>query len=218
MRWALSTIGSFAVLGFAGMAHAQSAAPAREGFQIDVRTGFALPMGNFSKDLKLADLTTGQVPVITDIGAKVLPELFVGGYLGVAFGGEAGTAKAACNLNGGGCTSLGFLLGLEAQYHFLPGGSVNPWLGYGIGVESIGLTPGNNGGDTATASGFQFARLMGGADFRINRVFGVGPFVDFSLGKYSTVSGGTAGSDSRDIPETAVHEWLTLGARFVFFP
>ena len=27
---------------------------------------------------------------------------------------------------------------------------------------------------------------MGGADFRLNKTFGLGPFVDFSLGQYST--------------------------------
>jgi hypothetical protein len=49
----------------------------------------------------------------------------------------------------------------------------------------------------------------------VNRVFGVGPFLDLSFARYSTIS---QGSQSQDIPDPATHEWLTVGARFLFFP
>jgi hypothetical protein len=67
--------------------------------------------------------------------------------------------------------------------------------------------------------GFQFARFMGGADFRISRVFGVGPFVDLSMATYTRQTTEIDGvSVKADITESAVHEWLTFGVRFVFFP
>lgn len=67
---------------------------------------------------------------------------------------------------------------------------------------------------------------MGGVDFRLDRVFGLGPFVDFSLGEYTgyLFSPGEYSSDEppdrsyQDIPEKALHEWLMLGIRGVFFP
>jgi hypothetical protein len=222
------------VLGFSGLVSVASAAvaqevpPARTGFQMDVRTGYSIPMGQTglalsgpgtvatSSPVAMSDVTSAQVPFIVDIGGKVIPQLFLGGYFGLAFGGEAGLAKTACEMNGGACVSVGVHLGLEAQYHILPGGPTNPWLGYGFGFESLGVSSGQSNGDNdLTFGGLQFARLMGGVDFRLNRVFGVGPFVDLSFGRYSSVK---SGSVSTDISPTVTHEWLTLGARFVFFP
>ena len=104
-------------------------------------------------------------------------------------------------------------IGIEAQYHILPAGAVNPWIGYGLGWESLSMST-SAGGVTRSSSisGFEFARLMGGVDFRVSRVFGVGPFVDLSMATYSSASNGAT------INDTGTHEWLTLGARFVFFP
>jgi hypothetical protein len=58
---------------------------------------------------------------------------------------------------------------------------------------------------------------MAGVDFRLTRVFGVGPFADLTVGQYSTTS---VDGTSADVPsdQKAAHLWLTIGARFVFFP
>jgi hypothetical protein len=227
MKIGAVVVGLSSLVSFAGVAVAQEVPPARTGFQMDVRTGLSIPMGttgvtgvdantNAPVTLGMSDVSSTQVPFIVDIGAKVIPQLFLGGYFGLAFGGEAGRAKTACEANGGACISVGVHLGIEAQYHILPDASANPWLGYGIGFESLAVSGGsNNNNDTVSFGGVQFARLMGGLDFRLNRTFGVGPFVDLSFGRYSTFK---AGSVSTDISPTATHEWLTLGARFVFFP
>ena len=61
--------------------------------------------------------------------------------------------------------------------------------------------------------------LMAGVDFRLSRVFGLGPFVGFSLGQYSRAHVEVNNtSQDNDIPETAMHQWLTVGLRTVFFP
>ncbi|MEO8904381.1 MAG: hypothetical protein ABI488_18610 [Polyangiaceae bacterium] len=223
MKSGVVVLGLSGLVSLASVAVAQEGPPARTGFQMDVRTGYSIPMGKTglkigadSVPLVMSDFTSAQVPFIVDLGAKVIPQLFLGGYFGLAFGGEGGAMKSLCQANGGACVSVGVQLGLEAQYHFLPGGPTNPWLGYGFGFESLGVSLGQSGSDnTLTLGGVQFARLMGGVDFRLNRAFGVGPFVDFSLGRYSSVK---AGSASADISPSRTHEWLTLGARFVFFP
>jgi len=182
---------------------------------MDIRTGYSLPMGKVQSGptggvgvgSNMSDWFGGQVPFIVDIGGKVIPELFIGGYFGLGIGGAGGQLKDNCP----NCNSVGLHFGAEVQYHILPAGFVNPWIGYGLGFESSAV------GDSSSIGfgGFEFARFMGGADFRINRVFGVGPFVDLSMATYSTVSDGDT---SVSIPETATHEWLTLGVRFVFFP
>ncbi len=174
-----------------------------------------MPLGNVEQGTKMSDVTSGQVPFIVDIGAKPIPELFLGGYFGLAFGGEAGAQDQACTLNGGGCVSVGVMVGIEAQYQILPEAKADPWIGYGIGIESLAVSEGSSGGDSAGLGGVQFARLSGGVDFRLSRTFGVGPFLDYSLGKYSSFS---IGSNSQDIADRATHGWLTIGARFVFFP
>ena len=206
MKFGVITLSTLGILGLSNLALAQTP-PERVGFQMDIRTGYSLPMGSFVKDVDLSNAVSGQVPFIVDIGGKPIPELFIGGYFGLGIGGAGGQLKDNCP----NCNSVGLHFGAEVQYHILPAGFVNPWIGYGLGFESSAV------GDSSSIGfgGFEFARFMGGADFRINRVFGVGPFVDLSMATYSTVSDGDT---SVSIPETATHEWLTLGVRFVFFP
>jgi len=213
MKFGVIGLGMMGLLGWSGAALAQQAPKARTGFQMDIRTGYSIPMGKLDGgnglfgSSKLTDAVSGQVPFILDIGGKVIPELFIGGYFGLAFGGAGGATKNGCP----NCNSVGLHVGAELQYHILPASFVNPWVGYGIGLESLAV------GDSRSVAwgGFEFARFMGGADFRINRVFGVGPFVDLSMATFSTFNDG---DQSRSIPETGIHEWLTLGVRFVFFP
>jgi hypothetical protein len=219
MKFGVTALAAIGIVGLSGAAVAQTPPP-RTGFQMDIRTGYSVPMGKAwgvaKLDNQLSDISGGQVPIIVDIGAKVIPELFVGGYLALAFGGPGGRLKDDCERMNADCASVAVHAGVEAQYHILPGRAVNPWLGYGLGFESLGIGRTVNGVSTSAGfSGFEFARFMAGVDFRITRVFGVGPFVDLSMASYGTYNDG---STSRTIPETATHEWLTLGARFVFFP
>lgn len=217
MNFGVMALGTIGLLALSSVALAQTPPP-RTGFQMDIRTGYSLPMGTVmggtnvvtgeQGHVKMSNVVSGQVPFMLDIGGKVIPELFIGGYLGLAFGGAAGSLKESCP----NCSSVGLHIGAELQYHILPAGFVNPWIGYGIGIESLAV------GDSSSFGwgGFEFARFMGGADFRINRVFGVGPFVDLSMGSYSTFSDDN--NNSHSIADTGTHEWLTFGVRFVFFP
>jgi len=138
MKTGVVLLGILGLSGLSAAAAAQGAPPARTGFQMDVRTGYSIPMGKLAGEAKLSDQLSGQVPIIIDIGGKVIPELFVGGYLGFAFGGAGSAADAFCKGNGQSCTALSLHLGALIQYHILPAGAVNPWVGYGIGVESLG--------------------------------------------------------------------------------
>jgi hypothetical protein len=202
---------------------------ARVGFQMALRTGYSQPLGGLrdrepnetaTNSLAMSDFVSGQVPLIVDIGGKVIPELFVGGYLGLGFGGPAGLQADECSRLNAGCVAVAFRLGIEAQYHIQPGDPVNPWLGYGIGLESLGVGGTVNGqSQSISFGGLEFAHFMGGVDFRLSRVVGLGPFLDFSMGEYTTnsIRQGNAQA-SMDLTQTKMHEWLTLGIRVVFFP
>jgi hypothetical protein len=218
-------LGGLLLLGsvWSGAAHAQ-VPPAKTGFQMALRTGYSAPFGNVTKNFKLSDFSSGQVPLLVDIGGKPIPHLFLGGYLGFGFGGAGGTTAAACEANNAGCFGLSLRFGVQVQAHFLPHGQVNPWLGYGIGLESVALSVDQSGSRNAVAAGVggvEFAHLMGGVDWRLTRVVGIGPFVDVAFGRYSTVSvndGDTTRSSDILDSERASHGWATLGLRVVFFP
>lgn len=221
MKTALVGMGIVCSLALAGTAAAETPAE-RVGFQMDIRTGYAIPTGDATGDIgdgqgvKMSDAASGQVPLMVNIGAKVIPMLWVGGYVGFGFGGAAGELADNCNENGGSCSALGLRLGAEVQVHFIPAGDVNPWLGYGIGYESLSFSRSGGASDnTTTLSGWEYAHFMGGVDFRISRVVGLGPVVDFSLGQYDEISNEDL---SLDIDNTAMHSWITLGVRVVFFP
>ncbi|HKO48740.1 MAG TPA: hypothetical protein VJV79_13505 [Polyangiaceae bacterium] len=206
------------VVAYAGSGWA--ATPERHtGFQMALRTGLSIPFGEAVKNENLNDLSSIQVPLVVDIGGKPIPELFLGGYLGLGYGGPSGALREWCSTESTSCTSVDLRFGVQAQYHFLPGGAVNPWLGYGIGYESLAVSR-NTGRSSGSLDlgGLEFAHFMGGADFRISRVFGLGPFIDLSLGKFSSISNDTSFSSTSGAAQHSTHGWLMLGARFVFLP
>src|SRR4051812_29604204 len=63
--------------------------PARTGFQIALRTGIGVPLGSSVQDENMSDVFGVQFPIIADIGAKVIPEVFIGAYVGFGIGGAA---------------------------------------------------------------------------------------------------------------------------------
>jgi hypothetical protein len=193
---------------------------AHTGFQLSLRPGVAIPFGEIARELDMSDLTTAQFsPLIVSVGGKIIPEVYLGGYFGWQFGGPAGNLKELCDrVDDGGCLTGSLRFGVEAQVSLLPAQFINPWVGYGFGFETLGIAESSNGNtDSQWYSGLEFARLSAGADVRINRIFGVGPYADFAVGRFTHVS---IDDNGRDIPSDnrKNHGWITIGARFVFFP
>jgi hypothetical protein len=186
------------------------------GFQLAWRSGYSQPVGKAWQGHSMSDVASGQVPILLDIGGKPIPSLFLGLSGGFAFGGSHGFTKAACRVGGGGCSTESFHLGIAGHWHFLPGGWLDPWVGLGIGLESLTVAESKDGSLKSTSlSGVEFGHLLGGADWRPTRHFGVGPFLDVSLGRYASVKTGSA---TKDISDKALHSWVTLGVRFVLLP
>lgn len=202
-----------------------------EGFELGARTGYAIPMGKVSDEgtsNKLSDSVSGVIPLQLDVGYRVLPSLMVGGYIMYGFGITGDALDKSCDLikasgADASCTSHDVRLGLQAQYHFMPDASVDPWIGGGIGYEwlTFGFKGTRNGVSSevsTTGHGFEFINLQGGADFSVAPKVGIGPFLSFSVGQYAKAScdgAGCAGT-SNDIDKKAMHQWLTLGVRGTF--
>ena len=186
--------------------------PARRGFQLALRTGYSAPFGDVAQDVPMSDWFRGQVPFTVDIGGKVSDYVFIGGFLGLSFGGVGDPLADICES----CSAVGAWLGPEVLVSLLPAGKVDPWVGYGVGVEYNSV-----GGDDATIGFTAYVPLLltGGVNFRISRVFGLGPFVGLSVARYSEASADDGDlSLSVEIDEKATHGWVTFGVRGVFFP
>jgi hypothetical protein len=205
-------------------AHAEMVAPpATRGFQLALRTGAAVPIGNVSSTTAMSDALSIQVPLIVDIGGRPIPRLFVGAYLGTALGGAAGKLAATCQQLAVNCIGVGFRGGVLVEYSLHPEAAINPWFGYAFAYE-IGLSSGSNGTNSIsnTVRGFEYAHLLAGADFRLQEYFGIGPFLDVSLGSYDVAQSETnvGGLITKlgDISGQALHAWLIFGVRAVLFP
>ena len=219
--WLSRTLGGFVVLGallLSARASAQETVAvddgpprARHGFQMAMRTGYSLPFGNVGNGTKLSSIDGDEVPFLFDLGAKFNDYVFLGGYFGFAVGGCGSSMEPDC-------VGLGLRLGPEIIVSLVPDGWVDPWLGYGLGME-LGGNGSNSGNDAVDTFGWELAHFTGGVDFRVSHGFGVGPFVDLGLGEYTALSI-TLNNQESDVPilEHAVHGWMTLGARFVIFP
>ena len=202
------------------------------GFDLGLRLGYGIPLGsladaaitvagtNFTVNSELNDVISGQVPIWIDAGYRFTPNFMAGIYFQYGFGF---VPSNGCP-NGWDCSAQDIRFGLQAQYRFMPRESFDPWLGVGFGYEWLDRSFSFQGVDgTFTVHGWEFLNLQGGVDFKVADSFGIGPFLSFSLGEYSSYSAdisglGVAGSGSGDIDNTALHEWLTLGVRGVFDP
>lgn len=153
----------------------------------------------------------GQLSILADVGYKRDRHVFVGLYGGLGFGGGGSGTDDSYNRPASGST-LSARVGLQIQLHFLQGERLNPWIGYGLGLESTTFyASGPRGEASVSLFGMELAHLTAGVDFRITERIGLGPVLDISLAQYSCQS-------STGIAEQALHQWVTLGERFVLRP
>jgi hypothetical protein len=205
--------------------------PPAHGFQIAFRTGMAFPFGQASgaPDDELGRRYGWQIPLLIDVGGRFERSFFLGGYFGLGLGstGKDTRVDRACSdddqnsKNDIVCTSVSFRLGIEFQYAFAPEAHLNPWIGYGLGLEgaSATITDDISGyKETVSSSGVTYAQFSAGFDLR--KKVGFGPFIDVAFGQYgqTTTDLGKGGKFKYSIEQRALHAWLTLGIRMVINP
>ena len=163
-----------------------------------------------------------MVPLWFDVGYRINPAVYVGGFFQYGFAFYNKDHNAVCN-QGISCSAHDISFGANLHYHILPEGSFDPWVGAGLGYELLtasesGTVLGQQADGSATLKGFEFLILEAGGDFKATPDFAVGPFVNFALGQFSTWStsatfNGVTQDQSGDLTDTGMHEWLTLGLR-----
>ena len=194
---------------------------ANTGFQLAVEDGPSFPLGKAEGSANLSDLFSAEFPLVFHLGFKPIKNLGFGGYLGLALGGSGAALSSPCSDPDVKCIAVGYRLGLEAQLSLLPAGRVDPYVGLGAGVETSGVS-GTRGGTTVLSvglTGLELARVTVGADYRVSRTVGIGPFLNVAVGRYyGATQDFNKSSASRDIADTALHAWLTIGVRLTLFP
>jgi hypothetical protein len=169
------------------------------------------------------------VPFDIGLGAKIIDELYVGGYLNLGVGYEGSDLKTEQRCEAGddlgddvSCSSVNVHAGIELRYTFSPAEGATGWLGYGVGITAATQSISDAGRyeETSTAQGIDWARISGGLDFRFSRGFGLGPFGVFHVGRYThqRTEMHDVATFSGDIADPAFHAWLTVGLRMVIFP
>lgn len=207
---------------------------ARTGFQMHLvpLVAMSFPFGSATGergDSLGARYSWQWVPFDIGLGAKVIDELYVGGYLNLGVGYEGSDLRTEDRCEAGGdvgddvsCSSVNVHAGLEVRYTFAPAESATGWLGYGVGITAATQSISDAGRyeETSTVQGIDWARISGGLDFRFSHGFGMGPFGVFHVGRYThqRTEMLDVATFSGDIADPAFHAWLTVGLRMVIFP
>lgn len=167
------------------------------GFEGGLRLGLGLPFGKAGQgadglERDLSDLTEWRAPFWVDIAYRVSKVASYGAY--VQFG--VGKTGDGC---GGKCDWSDIRLGAQGQWRLNPEGSVDPWIGLGLGYEwlsyktlslvDVGQDEETGGRElianrTTELIGGPELMLQAGLEFRVEDSLVLGPFLTASLGQY----------------------------------
>jgi hypothetical protein len=188
--------------------------PPESGVSIALSVGYGIPMGSVSGSQKMTDLYSGALPLQLDVGWRFNPNLYLGAFFQYSFAFISSKQSAACTVNGWtSCTGSNIQFGAVFVYTFLPYATFAPYVRLGLGWEIATLSySGSNQSISESVSGFQFARILVGGDFRVGSAIRVGPFVNFSLGQFSSLSSPNS-SVNGTITNKALHQWLQFGIK-----
>jgi hypothetical protein len=164
-----------------------------------------VPLGRASADGSLLiERATFQFPLWLDVGYRVTPHFYVGGFFNLGYIATLGCSSSRT------CTGTDVRFGAMAAYHSNPEGT-DSWLGAGLGYEILHLDRSRaTRSDESTLAGFEIINLQAGIDFKSSRSFRLGPYGGFTFSKF--VSASEDGQSVEDFP-TAFHHWISLGLR-----
>jgi outer membrane protein len=180
--------------------------PPPSGLRIGLRSGLALPIGEaFTAGGALSSTVTGYVPVRLDLGLRYRRHVYVGVVAQLGY-----VVPAGCP-SGGSCSGTDARLGVLLAFHLLPTRLVDPWLGIGMGYETLSITRAMGGASVDfTARGLELLDLEVGADVRPTPALRLGPVLSTSIGRFTKVT-------LNDVPtrdfDPSLHAWVMLGLR-----
>jgi hypothetical protein len=189
--------------------------------ELSLNAGFALPLGNATggnNSISLSDDINFAVPFGIQIGYRIAGVVFVGGTFTYGpFGSPSSSLYPPCAQSGVSCHSSFVRGGFSVQWHPLGSRGTDPYVGLGMSYEWLSISVNNNGlSGSGQFSGFNWAEIPVGIDFRLSKAVRFGPFIDFTLGEYRTATVSSPSSITSNISPKALHFWLSFGVRIVF--
>jgi hypothetical protein len=195
------------------------------GFEAGLRIGIGLPVGKagdspLGEGRKLGDLVAWRTPVWVDVAYRVSPGASYGLYGQIGFGATGDLCP-----DEGKCDWADLRLGVQGLWRLNPGGDAEPWLGLGLGIESLNFqnTQSRVDDDDLPFSVRIKENLIGpelllqaGLGLRVDKWLQLGPYAAGSVGTYLGDSyecqlERAVVCPSGSINGSAVHAWLGVG-------
>jgi len=179
--------------------------PASTGFEVAVGAGYAQGFGNVASGTSLTDIQTAGGAIEIDAGYRLIPSLMLGIYgTGSIF---AVPSSAPTDTN-----AYGMSAGVQANWHFIPDGTFDPWVGLGTGWRGNWTTANSQ---TTSRHGWEIARLQAGVDYRMTENVAISPVVGVDLSMFFTEKlAGQDGWHNIQSPEANTFLYAALMGRF----
>lgn len=190
------------------------------GLELGLRAGYGVPRGDYAKDFSLSKEASGQLPVMLDLGLRVLPQLYAGLYFQYGLASQGDNVRDNCDKASLDCSLRGYRVGLNVHYHFNRA-TFAPWVGVGAGYEWLSIERSKgNARLSETLSGLEVVNLSLGLDYKLSQAFRLGPFFTATVAQYSylkakgeNVPSGSAVSGDYEDDQKAYHQWFFFGLR-----
>jgi hypothetical protein len=188
----------------------------RPGFEAGLRLGAALPIGKAGRDAggadrKLGDLTSWRAPVWADVAYRVSPTASYGVYGQIGFGGTGDGCVGKCDW-------ADLHIGAQGQWRFSPESNIDPWLGVGVGWESLSYRDLVLETFTQTSEllGGPELLLQGGLELEVDKALKIGPYVSAGVGSYlrdsyKCLPDGPDCPAGSSVAGSGFHTWLGFG-------
>jgi hypothetical protein len=189
---------------------AAAAAQRGVGVEAGLRLAWAHALGSAASHVPMSETAEWQVPIQADVLWSA--DRFAAGIYGSW--GPGGLSGPECS-EGASCSARDVRAGVQLYWRFPPAylGAM-PWLGGALGWEWASHRRERLGVATTTRWNGPELAAQGGAEWRVWRQVGVGPFLLLGLGRYERMTVETSQEQaSEDVARHAVHAWIHVGVR-----
>lgn len=195
------------------------------GFEVQARLAVAVTTTESH-----SDIVQFAIPFQVDVGYRIIPQLFLGASAMIASPASGNTLVDACKKwVDDRCAPLWFRTAIGAQFHISPESKVDPWLGYSFGREWIGFSQESRNASgreiSGVFTGWQYAIIDAGLDFRFSKNVGVGPYASFVMGQYDVARISAQGIPPTNVTDVSfrtreddMHIWGVVGFRGSYMP
>jgi hypothetical protein len=191
------------------------------GPELGVRAGYGAARGKTSARMTFQQRISGALPIALDLGYRLKPRWFIGGYGEYAVGLPSETAGSACP----DCTYTWLHLSLMVQYRLLLSEDSDLWLGLGAGRQWFNSTLDTEAKLTQGFSGPEYLNVQFGGSWFPSDGIAVGPYSAMSIGAM------TEGIElcgeallcplqrrELNLGSPGAHVWFSTGLRIAFLP